>query len=714
MIASTSGVALRFFRAQKLLTASSILTVALSIALVLTMANLFANTQTSIAQIRAEQDRVAFHDPVRAGQLAAEFEHAQRNLEPLRTFIVALSALTLLTSGLLAISNFDILHKKNQKQYAAMRSIGATAQQLARIGAIQSGVITAVGTSLGLLLTLAVFGSSRLWFEQAFSFSSIYGISSFDLNIGLLLQVLVLCIIFIQAILLYPVLRMGLSLPLEAQVQTKTHYADRPPTGGRKAAILVLLLAGLSFISLSLLDNVLTADHATVAGAVVIPDNSFTVLVGTPLLIAALFMLLPFVMPRVLEALIPLLRKAIGTTSFLAVKNLVPQIRKSALMILLVSAVIMSAVFGTTFLETVRRGEHTNLKEYFPTEFVLSRTASDDSSIDSEQLRADLLSDPAVQYASIVRQNLFPGFDSARTEILHVVQGHDHLTDDFLIADLAEMQAQGLLEEFASDFKLVHNDLVISWKMASLYDLRPGDTLTIRVSDLAAPVSDDYPEDQEPAIDEQDFTIAEILRDFPGYGPNFWLVANSADPFFDTHTDLTSVKAVYVSGSDEGGILGHLNQVLAHYPDLSLGSYSAAVAASDQTFFQMWSLVIVVTGVLLLCSVVGVFNTLVAHINQKRKEYAVLRALAISQGGIVQVILTQVMLYVVTGLAFGLVLGVLMTYLMIIIDPTQVYFNLVVLAAITVTMLATTLVVFVFIARKISRVSASIELTLSQ
>jgi len=445
------------------------------------------------------------------------------------------------------------------------------------------------------------------------------------------------------------------------------------------------------------------------------------VLVGTPLLIAALFMLLPHVLPAFLERALPSLRKIIGNTSFIAVKNLIPQVRKSALMILLVSAVIMSAVFGTTFLETIRRGEHDYLTGHFPTEFVLTSPQEHPSTADANKLRQDLLASSAIKHASIVSSNRFSDAFGELLE-LRIMQGEDLLMNEVVLADLDEMQAQELISAIPATSDLSNERAVVSWRFASLFELAVGDTLrveTLQISDEAIQISEGAWEiphgvDFYDVADEATFEIVEILREFPGYGPYFWFVADGQGNFFQRNQRYTTVEAVYISGEDEQGILAQLAQIDHNYPDLKLNRYSTAIAASDQTFYQMWSLVIVITLSLLLCSIVGVFNTLMAHINQKRKEYAVLRALSVSEKGIAQIILTQVMLYVLVGLIFGIVLGILMTYLMIIIDPTQVYFNVLFLVLMATILIAATLVVFTIVARKRAKLNPSKELTLEE
>ena len=715
-ISSTTGIALRFFWANKAITISSVLTVALSIALVLTLANLFANTQESIQQIREMQSLTEFTNPALSVELAAEYEHAQQNLGPLRTFIIVLSMLTLLASGLLAISNFGILHQKCKTQFAIMRAVGASPSQLVQIGIVQAGFITGLGASIGLILAFAAFRVSHLWFEQAFSFSSLYGVSQFGLNTALIILVLVLSVLFILTLLMIPSIRLARTVAVEIEYdrQQNTFFSER----AMLSIILVLMLGGLSFIGLSLLDNVIVADHVTVAGTAVIPDNTFTVLVGAPLLISALFLMIPFIAPPLLERTLPLLKRLIGNTSFVAIKNLIPQIQKSALMILLLSAVVMSAVFGSTFLETVRRGEHYRLAEHFPTEFILIGPQLEPSMVNPAELKRDLMDSPQVEHVSVVSSNLRSG---AGPFTLGPERGDGIILHEVIVTDIMDMYQQGLFPEgvfFAPS--QTKDSVIISWRMAAFFDLRVGDVFAIKTYAEVAerremledageiPQEDDFFEEDV----ERTLEVVGILRDFPGYGPYFDFVVDAGAEFFHENPAYISVDTVYISAADNQEVLTHLSEVMQRYPDLTITRLGTAIDAADQTFFQMWSIVIVVTAILLICSTVGVFNTLMAHINRKRKEFAILRAVSVSENGIVQIILTQVVLYVLVGLAFGGVLGVLLTYLLIIMDPMQVYFNVALLIATAGALLFLALTVFTCVARKVGKLKPVEELVL--
>jgi len=602
-----------------------------------------------------------------------------------------------------------------------MRGVGATPGQLTRIGIIQAGFITALGALIGLVLTFAVFRASHLWFETAFSFSSIYGVSQFEMNTALIIQVLVLSVMFTMALLMIPSVKLARTAPNDIkQGKHQDSFISKRVT---LSLMLIFMLGGLSFIALSLLDNLIGDDHVSVAGTVVIPDNTFTVLAGTPLLISALFLMLPFVLPSLLEGALPFLRKVIGNTSFVAVKNLIPQIQKSALMILLLSAVVMSAVFGSTFLETARRAEHYNLAEHFPTEFILTGPRLEPSTANAIELQRDLMGSSAIEHVTIVSSNRPTEADPI---VVEAGGGDGIIVPEVIVTDLVGMYGQGLLPDAYFSPSQTRDNVIVSWQMATFFGLGIGDVLTVKTyaeaierqemlesigtilqEDIPHESYGDYTEDTQGALE-----VVGILREFPGYGPYFSLVIDAEAQFVHENPAYTSVEAVYISATDDQEVLAHLPQVMQHYPDLTVTRLSTAIAASDQTFFQMWSIVIVVTASLLICAIVGVFNTLMSHINQKRKEFAMLRALSVSEKGIAQIILTQVMLYVLAGLVFGGVLGVLLTYLLIIMDPTQVYFNLLLLIITAGTLLLSTLIVFAYVAQKVGKLKPSEELAL--
>ena len=120
-------------------------------------------------------------------------------------------------------------------------------------------------------------------------------------------------------------------------------------------------------------------------------------------------------------------------------------------------------------------------------------------------------------------------------------------------------------------------------------------------------------------------------------------------------------------------------------------------------FQQRWSIFIVVIVVILFSVTLGVCNTLINNIQSKRKEFAILRAITVKKKGIVQIILTQVNLYVLIGIVLGVVIGILLTYMVSVIDRTPLFFDFKLIVTIIAEMFGIVLIIFIPFANRIGK-----------
>ncbi|MNI70113.1 FtsX-like permease family protein [compost metagenome] len=92
-------------------------------------------------------------------------------------------------------------------------------------------------------------------------------------------------------------------------------------------------------------------------------------------------------------------------------------------------------------------------------------------------------------------------------------------------------------------------------------------------------------------------------------------------------------------------------------------------------FQQRWFLFIAVMVIVLLSVILGVINSLINNIHTRRKEFAILRAISLNKQGLIKVILTQVYLYLISGLILGITTGLLLTYIVGLIDGVRYDFQ---------------------------------------
>ncbi|MBY6277912.1 FtsX-like permease family protein [Symbiobacterium thermophilum] len=605
-------------------------------------------------------------DPDLRIDVAEENEFLKSNLASLNIFMIVLSMLLLIVTSLLIISNFEVFLYKYRNQFAIMRSIGATAKQMFKVVLLQCSFMNIVGAALGFLLALISNQFLQKWFEKLFSFQ----ISTMDFNYRVALEVMFISMLMIEIFMLIPSFRSAKVLPLK--IMQDNEQIDFAQKGLRKKLGKGLLISGLLLI---------------IIGKIVPKSEGIQVicvLAAALLFIFGIFILFPVYLSPILTRLLPVIKSFAGNVSFIAIKNVIPQVKKNTFVVLTISTMMMIAVFGSALLKTLEKNEEQYLKQQYPTNIVVTNRVSDKVTINPSDIRAaidDMISVQAVSTISTI--------SSAELK-----QGNHYVSFNYALGDLKEMEKQGLLPSIP---KNVNNIIIVTKDFADKNNLHVGDKMELGLYSEAA-------QKVEPI---GTVMVADIVETLPG---------SYADAYMDwkniTYKNrFTVFNRAFISSNDEKSTLKKLEGVKEQYPELQIHSYNESLKKSKQMFYQRWSIFIVVIIVMLLSVMLGVFNTLINNIHSKRKEFAILRVLSIDKKGVVRVILTQVILYILIGVTLGIFIGVLLTYVTKIIDGGRVYINFTFMAVIAAIMFGTALVIFIPFANKLGKRKLTLELT---
>lgn len=166
----------------------------------------------------------------------------------------------------------------------------------------------------------------------------------------------------------------------------------------------------------------------------------------------------------------------------------------------------------------------------------------------------------------------------------------------------------------------------------------------------------------------------------------------------------------FITTIDENQALKQLEEIKQQFPSIQINSYPQALESSKEMFLRIWSIFIAVMIVVILSVLIGVFNSLINNIYNKRKEFAVLRAISLDKKGLIQVILTQVILYMCFGMFIGIVVGIILTYAFKLIDPTPVYIDYSFISIITATIIFTAFVIFIVYGCRLANKKVAVEL----
>ncbi|PZD97554.1 ABC transporter permease [Paenibacillus sambharensis] len=557
--------------------------------------------------------------------LANENEFLTANLNSLRVFMIVLSVLVLIISSLFILSNSETFAYKYRNQMAIMRAIGASRGQLFRVALLQNTMLNAAGMLLGLMLAWIGSRITQTWLAGLFS----QEMDTTSFSLAEALPAMLLSGLLIQVFMFIPSYKNANVLPMKIVENNENNDFVYKRAG----KLLGFILLGTGLFSLV---TGLTADPGDGSSALYI-------LLAAVLIILAAYRLFSLYVPVVLRSLGPLLKVGAGNLSFVAVRNMIPQVRRNTFVILTISTLMIITVFGTTLFETIKVNDAKWLKQQHPTNIVIKNRGGVELGLGPKELSRDVQEAAGVEIVSAISEPAGFTPEGSETDFYY----------SYAFANLEGLERQGLLK-LAEDTDN-KGRVVITRKLAEAHQLGIGDQVRLDVSGYRKRTTG------EPLV------VAGIAEELPGSHYDAYLDWSMTSY---ARAEMVLSKLLVHAGQEEQA-MRQLEELKAKYPaQLSISSYKQAVAKSNEMFLQRWSIFIAVLVTILITVMIGICNTMINHIQTKRREYAILRTLSVTSRGLRRVVLTQVLLYVSIGLALGIVLGVLTSYILGFIDPS--------------------------------------------
>lgn len=587
----------------------------------------------------------------------------KNNLQSLQVFVIVLSFLVLIVTSLLIISNFELLLYKMKNQFAIMRSLGATTKQISQLIFTQSIIINFSGICIGLLGTFLSQKYVYAWMGKFFKISS----SPTQFHLGIALIIALCSFIIIQLFLLIPSYRSAKILPLKVMQKN-----ERLDFGYSKVRVILFkILIGVSLFLLIASQVLPTRGEYGV----------FFLLIAAVVILLAFFIIFPVWLPKILEGLLPFGQKIFGQEYYIAIKNLIPQVKKNTMIVLTICSLMIIAVFGSVTLRTIQVTEQESLKNEFRTPIVVETRLSN-TKINSRELTKAVEKLPDVESIS----------NFSTLGLAYLQEEDKNINIDYAVVDLERLQTQGLMSQLKS--KPADNSLIISERFAKQNHLKVGQTVQLG----------EFSEAKQAVEPNGSYIVTSIEKQ----------MVNGADAYLDWNNGkLMDVDfySLYVDSAHIKDAVNELEGIRSQFPELKISNYEQSVKQATSMFYQRWGIFIVVIATLVVCTMVGVFNSLANNIYSKRKEYAVLRTMGVKPKGIRNIVLSQVTTYIIIGLVIGVILGIVLTYILLLVDPGKLIIDYRVIAAIIITMITCSTVLFTYLGNKIGNQNISLELT---
>lgn len=580
----------------------------------------------------------------------------KQNFQSLMVFMVVLSVFILLISSVLLLSTFQLLFYKIKEQLMILRALGASVKQVRRIVKLQLSLIISFGVLLGTTMSLLVI---KIWLPQLIHVLHLPDART-ELPIVFVLLIAVVSFFILQIMTQWQVAKSSRLLPL----QIATDNEDLGLQWTKWKTIMVSVLAVIA--SLLLLQANLTGTGSN--------QGALFILMGTLLVCGIILLVIPYLFTAVLQMALKPIRKVLGKEAFLACQQLMPQVRKNMPIVLSIIGLMVILTFGSSLMKTLQHNDLAFTESQYETAVKIQNELNDPSLTPAVIEEMEAL--PSVQYAYAQSNNAY----------IALKLGQEWLPENYTTIDIKKYVQIEKLPKIEGNLQ---DGLLVTKSFAQRHKLMLGDHITVGTYNFEA--QQDMPTGELQIIGIVDAPIhhADLIVDWSS---------------FLTSQDQTIIEDIMVETAHPQQTIADLAFLEERWPALKFTDKATMIEQSNEMFLQRWSLFVGVFIILIVATCLGVIQTLLHTIYSKRGDYAIQRLIGLSPNGLMKLILTQVLSFVLYGLTIGTFIGLILTRMLAFIDDgSPMSYDLLTIGITSITLLSATLIVFALQGYWISR-----------
>ena len=536
-----------------------------------------------------------------------------------RYFLLAFAGIALFVGAFVIFNTFSITVAQRTREFATLRTIGASRRQVLGSVVLESLVIgfaaSLVGLALGVLLAEGIEGLFRSFGIELPSADRVFAMRTVVVSLIVGVGITLLAGLFpaIRATRVPPIaaVREGSTLP-------RSRLAPFTPWIAAVIVLGALLLLGRAMFT----DELGTGDRLlSIAGGVLL------LFFGVAMLSSR------FVRPIAAAVGLPA-RRAGGVAGKLASGNAVRNPGRTAA----TAAALMIGIALVSFIATLTNG----------------MKASNREAID-EQVIADFVVTSQDGYTPFVGAAGDAMAASPVPEVVTSVRSEGGLVNDST-AEIGGIDADKIAEAYVFDWRegdesvlaaLGTENAILSHNFAEDRDIEVGDVLTLRsTADRSAQV-----------------TVVGTFEPPPFY-PLLESV-NISTELFDSLYDRPRNRWTWANVPGEPNDLNRarLEAAIAGFPDTQLETREEWIQREDQDFNEFISFLYILLTLAVFVSVFGMINTLVLSVYERTREIGMLRAIGMTRRQVRRMIRQESIITALIGAAVGLPLGIFLAAL---------------------------------------------------
>lgn len=580
-----------------------------------------------------------------------EYDFVKTNLLTLGVLIVLLSVFVLLISMMLLMSTMQLFMAKLKEQLMILRSLGASTKQIGKLVQQQLLLIVGLGIGTGFLFSVVLVKIALP------KLTVLLQLPEATSTYPLLLALAIIASIGVGLLLYmgWQVRKALRTLPMQLKVEA----IEQPFKLTKWKALLAFSMA----VGGSML--LFVGQTGTTGKA------ALQIVCGSIILSLVVLLMMPYAFQWLLTGTLKPIRKLFGKEAYLALQQLIPQVKMNMKIVLSLIGLMVILVFGSAALKTLQTNNVAYNNDRFETEWMLENAAMDET----------------LTYEFVERLAQIEGVNvhNVTSRGTSFTAGEDN--DWFNL--------------YAIDFETVGinnqpQQMIVTEQYAAAKQLQIGDIVT---PTIYAPLVQQ--ELQQPPL--------EIVKIVPHpYGEE----AAYMDWSSTFAQQYLAIDAIHIEGLEKAEVRSEVEDVLSYTPALQLLSKSEAIQQSMEMFEQRWGLFIGIFTLLLMATAVGIMQALLYMMYTNRSQYTIQRLLGLTPNGLVKLLCLQVLSFVLYGILVGLIVGGLLTKLLAVIDPlATVLFDYTVVGTVSGLLVGCIVVVFGLQGYVLSRRNLSEEIT---
>lgn len=318
---------------------------------------------------------------------------------------------------------------------------------------------------------------------------------------------------------------------------------------------------------------------------------------------------------------------------YISRKLIKSRMKENILMLATISMLIAISILGASLSTIIKANGEEYYKSQYLSEIVLTTS------------RGVVYDEGQVLYKELQ--------DDPNIEVSYVCDASDTATMagnimEYSIVDMKALSNQNIINSTT----LQDNSIILSESYAKNNNINVNDTITVRSPDtyLRSETGLNLGVDKEGV--EFDFKVVQIIPD-------------SKLMYEDAYIDSSNVgfinegiwlSKIYIDG-DTDYINNKLEELKVSYPYIKWASYTQTIKTANQQIANRFLMIELVVRILVVIAAIGWINSLRNLFLSRIRDYDIIRMQGVSRRRIVKIMIYQIVMYLSTGILWGIIIG---------------------------------------------------------